>query len=108
MRKGGTSSRRCGPRRGYYPTLEPDKGPVAGIFDGQATSEVGLRAGLRRDLWTAVEPDIGPLQRFISEADRRFGNAGPDVQGVVVAALAQRWLPGTRRRRCSASSTRPW
>jgi cytochrome c-type biogenesis protein CcmF len=92
VRKGGRDLGTLRPTRGYYPTLEPDKGPVAGIFDGQATSEVGLRAGLRRDLWTAIEPDIGPLQRFISEADRRFGNAGPDVQGVVVAALAQRYV----------------
>ncbi len=92
VRRDGRDLGTLRPTRGYYPTLEPDKGPVAGIFDGQATSEVGLRAGLRRDLWTAIEPDIGPLQRFISEADRRFANAGPDVQGVVIAALAQRYV----------------
>ena len=92
VRKSGRDLGTLRPTRGYYPTLEPDKGPVAGVFDGQATSEVGLRAGLRRDLWTAIEPDIGPLQRFISEADRRFGNAGPAVQGVVIAALAQRYV----------------
>jgi cytochrome c-type biogenesis protein CcmF len=92
VRKGGRDLGTLRPTRGYYPTMAPDKGPVAGIFDGQATSEVGLRAGLRRDLWTAIEPDIGPLQPFIAEADRRFANAGPGVQGVVVAALVQRYV----------------
>src|SRR5207253_8602573 len=69
------------------------------LFDGQATSEVGLRAGLRRDLWTAIEPDIGPLQRFISEADRRFADAGPGVEGVLVAAIMQRYVERSEERR---------
>ena len=92
VRQGGRDLGTLRPTRGYYPTMDPGKGPVAGIFDGQATSEVGLRAGLRRDLWTAIEPDIGPLQRFISEADRRFANAGPGVEGVLVAAIMQRYV----------------
>ena len=49
------------PTRGYYPSTDPSAGPVGRYFDGQATSEVGLRAGLRRDLWTAVEPDLQSL-----------------------------------------------
>ena len=92
VRKDGRDLGTLRPTRGYYPTLEADKGPVAGIFDGQATSEVGLRAGLRRDLWTAIEPDLSSLQRFIAQADRRFAAAGPDVQGVLVAAIAQRYV----------------
>ena len=92
VRQGGRDLGTLRPTRGYYPTMDPGKGPVAGIFDGQATSEVGLRAGLRHDLWTAIEPDIGPLQRFISEADRRFANAGPGVEGVLVAAIMRRYV----------------
>ena len=92
VRKGGRDLGTLRPTRGYYPTMAPDKGPVGGIFDGQATSEVGLRPGLRRDLWTAVEPDLGPLQRFITQADRQFAGAGSNVQGVLVAAIAQRYV----------------
>jgi cytochrome c-type biogenesis protein CcmF len=79
------------PTRGYYPTMDPNLGPVSRYFEGNATSEVGLRAGLRRDLWTAVEPDLMPLRGFIREADRRFAGAGPDVQGLVIAAIAERY-----------------
>jgi cytochrome c-type biogenesis protein CcmF len=92
VRKDGRDLGTLRPTRGYYPTMAPDKGPVGGIFDGQATSEVGLRAGLRRDLWTAIEPDLGPLQRFIAQADRQFADAGPSVQGVLIAAIAQRYV----------------
>jgi cytochrome c-type biogenesis protein CcmF len=91
VREGGKRVAELRPTRGYYPSMEPGKGPVQRIFDGQATSEVGLRAGLRRDLWTAIEPDLGPLQGLIRGADRRFANAGPDLQGVLVAAIAARY-----------------
>ncbi|MFL5819157.1 MAG: heme lyase CcmF/NrfE family subunit [Solirubrobacteraceae bacterium] len=80
------------PTRGYYPS--PDQaglGTIGRFFDGQATSEVALKAGLRRDLWTAVEPDLLPLQRFIDAADRRFADAGPNLQGFLVAAIVQRY-----------------
>ena len=91
VRKHGKHVATLRPTRGYYPTLEPDKGPVGRFFDGQATSEVGLRAGLRRDVWTAVQPDLGPLQPFIAEADRKFADAKPDLQGFLIAAIAQRY-----------------
>jgi cytochrome c-type biogenesis protein CcmF len=64
---------------------------LAALFDGEATSEVGLRAGLTRDLWTAIQPDIGPLMPVIAEGNRRFGKASGDVQGLVIAAIASRY-----------------
>ena len=79
------------PTRGYYPSMEPGKGPVERIFDGQATSEVGLRAGLRRDLWTAIEPDLGPLQNVIRGADQRFPGADPGLEALLVGAIADRY-----------------
>lgn len=91
VRDGGKRVGQLRPTRGYYPSLEPGKGPVARVFDGQATSEVGLRAGLRRDLWTAVEPDLAPLQGVIGALDRRYANAGPTLQGAVVSAIAARY-----------------
>jgi cytochrome c-type biogenesis protein CcmF len=66
-------------------------GAIGRFFEGEATSEVGLRAGVTRDLWTAVQPDIGPLMPFITEANRRFAKAPGDVQGLVIAAIAARY-----------------
>jgi cytochrome c-type biogenesis protein CcmF len=91
VRKGGRHVATLRPTRGYYPSMDPGLGPVGRYFDGQATSEVGLKAGLRRDLWMAIEPDLGPLQSIIRDADRRFAGARPDVQGFVIAAVAARY-----------------
>jgi cytochrome c-type biogenesis protein CcmF len=100
------------PSRGYYPATEGGMGPVARYFEGQATSEVGLEAGLRRDVWTAVEPDVGALRRFVRDADRRFADAGPDVQGVLIAAIARRYetrpVPATFRLIVSPMVTWIW
>ncbi|HKG36823.1 MAG TPA: cytochrome c-type biogenesis CcmF C-terminal domain-containing protein, partial [Solirubrobacterales bacterium] len=60
------------PTRNFYrPNGEPT-GPISSYFDGEATSEVGLRTGLRRDLWTAVQPDVRAVQRTAVAADRGF------------------------------------
>jgi cytochrome c-type biogenesis protein CcmF len=79
------------PTRGYFPSTDPTAGPVGRFFDGQATSEVGLQAGLRRDLWTAVEPDLQPLEPLIRQADAKFGDARPQLQAFLIAAVAERW-----------------
>jgi len=92
VRRDGRSTARLAPSRGYYPSLDQGGlGAIGRFFDGEATSEVGLRAGLRRDVWTAVQPDLGPLRRFIDRADARFADAGPNAQGLIVAALAERY-----------------
>jgi cytochrome c-type biogenesis protein CcmF len=83
------------PTRGYFPSTDPTAGPVGRFFDGQATSEVGLRAGLRRDLWTAVEPDLQSLEPLISQADKRFADADPGLQAVLIAAIAERYRTRT-------------
>jgi cytochrome c-type biogenesis protein CcmF len=75
------------PSRGYYPDPDPTAGAIGRFFDGESTSEVGLRAGLRRDVWTAIQPDLGPLQKLVDQADRRFATASPNVQALVVAGL---------------------
>ena len=56
---------RCTPTSPTSRRPIPSLGPVSRFFEGEATSEVGLRAGLRRDLWTAVAPDIGRLRPVI-------------------------------------------
>ena len=60
------------PERGFFPSRRSrDFGPVGRFFEGEATSEVGLKAGLARDVWTAMTPDIDALQ-----ADHRGGRQG--------------------------------
>ena len=64
------------PERGYFPSRdEAGLGPVGRFFEGEATSEVGLKAGLRRDLWTAMTPDIRTLMPTIQEGNRVFAAA---------------------------------
>jgi cytochrome c-type biogenesis protein CcmF len=61
--------------KSYFPSMAPELGPISRFFEGEATSEVALRAGLRRDLWTAVSPDIGGLRARIDEGDKVFTDA---------------------------------
>jgi cytochrome c-type biogenesis protein CcmF len=77
--------------RGYYPAPDSGLGPVGRYFDGEATSEVGMRAGLRRDIWTAVQPDIGAMQSMIDGLDKRFPLATGRSEGLLLAALAARY-----------------
>ena len=61
--------------KSYFPSTSPGLGPVSRFFEGEATTEVALRAGVRRDLWTAVAPDIGRLLPRIEEGDKVFSDA---------------------------------
>ena len=61
--------------KSYFPSTDPSLGPVSRFFEGEATTEVGLRAGVRRDLWTAVAPDIGRLAPRIEQGDKVFADA---------------------------------
>jgi cytochrome c-type biogenesis protein CcmF len=91
LRKDGKRVGELRTTRGYYPSMSEGQGPVSAYFNGNATSEVGLRAGMRRDVWTAVQPDLQSFQGLIREADQRFRMASPDAQGLVIAALAERY-----------------
>jgi cytochrome c-type biogenesis protein CcmF len=77
--------------RGYYPSSDPTAGPVGQYFDGDSTTEVGLKAGLRRDIWTAVQPDVGAMQKMIDGVDKRFPLAQGDTQRFLLTAVAQRY-----------------
>ena len=61
-----------GPNRRFFRPTGVASGPIASFFDGEATSEVGLRAGAGSDLWTSVAPDIAGIQRQVRNADRGF------------------------------------
>jgi cytochrome c-type biogenesis protein CcmF len=58
--------------RGFYPSQDPSLGPIGRFFNGEADSNVGLKAGLTRDIWTVVNPDLSPLQSRISKGDKLF------------------------------------
>jgi cytochrome c-type biogenesis protein CcmF len=61
--------------RSYFPSNSAGLGAVSRFFEGEATSEVGLRAGLGHDLWTAVAPDTSFLDDTIARGDRVFAAA---------------------------------
>jgi cytochrome c-type biogenesis protein CcmF len=61
--------------RSFFPSADPTLGPVSRFFEGEATSEVGLRAGLRRDVWSAISPNIRDLEKRIAEGDKVFTEA---------------------------------
>ena len=61
--------------RGFYPSQDPTLGPISRFFNGEADSNVGLKAGLTRDIWTVVDPDTTPLGGLISRGDAVFTSA---------------------------------
>ena len=79
VRKGGKKVALLHTERGYYPNPAPfaTGSLVRGIFEGEATSEVGMKAGVLRDVWTAVQPDPDNLNKVIDGlAARTPGQAG--------------------------------
>ncbi len=68
------------PSRRYYRPTGQEGGRLGTFFNGEATSEVGLRAGPTSDLWTAMQPNIAAVQRRVRAADKGFDaclRAGP-------------------------------
>jgi cytochrome c-type biogenesis protein CcmF len=62
-------------QRSFFPSSAPMLGPVSRFFEGEATSEVGLRAGLRRDVWASIAPDTRRLAPRVKEGDKVFAQA---------------------------------
>jgi cytochrome c-type biogenesis protein CcmF len=61
--------------RGFYPAQDPTLGILGRFFDGEAESQVGLRAGITRDIWTVINPDLTQIQPLIDQGDRTFATA---------------------------------
>jgi cytochrome c-type biogenesis protein CcmF len=68
--------------KSYFPSAAPMFGAVSRFFEGEATSEVGLRAGLGRDVWSAVSPDTERLRPVITEGDKVFAGPGAKLSAV--------------------------
>jgi cytochrome c-type biogenesis protein CcmF len=83
------------PERGYYPSRDQQGlGAVGRFFNGEANSEIGLKAGLRRDLWTAVSPDVEALQPIIAKGDKVFAAAEGKLPPAAEAAALGQTLRG--------------
>ena len=63
--------------RGFYPSQDPTLGQIGRFFNGNADSNVGLRAGITKDIWTVINPNLQPLQPLINQGDRLFAAALP-------------------------------
>jgi cytochrome c-type biogenesis protein CcmF len=60
------------PSRRFFRPTGVESGTIGSFFDGEATSEVGLKAGAGSDLWTAVQPEITTVRRRVRAADQGF------------------------------------
>jgi cytochrome c-type biogenesis protein CcmF len=91
VQKNGKHYALLSPARNYYPTQDPSAGPIGRYFEGEATSEVGLRAGPGGDLWTAFQPNLSPLDADIARGNKQLANTGPVAQGIAIQFLAQNY-----------------
>jgi cytochrome c-type biogenesis protein CcmF len=80
------------PSRRYYRPTGQEGGSLGNFFEGESTSEVGLKAGLDSDLWIAPAPDISGIQKRVRAADKGFracvsGGSGTPPECDAVAAM---------------------
>jgi cytochrome c-type biogenesis protein CcmF len=81
------------PSRDYYTSLDERQfGRIGRFFEGDSTSELGLRSSIRRDIWTAVQPDLTSLDRYIRDANRRFPDANAALEGFLVKTIVTRYM----------------
>jgi cytochrome c-type biogenesis protein CcmF len=89
VRRGGGEPIALHPERSYFPSSDPTLGPLSRYFEGESTSEVGLRTGLRRDLWTVVSPDVGSLLAIARRGDEVFREASSLPRAERAVALGE-------------------
>jgi cytochrome c-type biogenesis protein CcmF len=80
--QGGERIATLRPSRRYFRPSGGEGGTIGSYFEGEATSEVGLKAGFGRDLWASMQPDVSALRRRARAADRGFRTCvrgGPGV-----------------------------
>ncbi len=80
--------------RGFYPAQTPSATLVRTLFEGEATSEVGMKAGLTRDVWTAIQPDPDRLNAVIDALDARLKGASAAEQAQAVGRLISFYRAG--------------
>jgi cytochrome c-type biogenesis protein CcmF len=103
VRKDGRHVATLRTNRGYYPSGAPFAGGnlIQDIFQGEATSEVGMKAGLTRDLWTAIQPDPEYLAKVIDATAQKTAKLSPlqqaDAVGRLLAVYRQGAFPAQFR-----------
>ena len=60
------------PSRRYFRPTGTEGGTIGSFFDGEATTEVGLKAGAGSDIWIALQPNISAVRKRVAAADRGF------------------------------------
>jgi cytochrome c-type biogenesis protein CcmF len=92
---GGRHVATLSPSRDYYTSLDERQfGRIGRFFEGDSTSELGLRSGVGRDIWTAVQPDLTPVGRYIRDANRRYPDANAALEGFLVKTIVTRYVHG--------------
>jgi cytochrome c-type biogenesis protein CcmF len=89
--KGGEDYALLAPARNYYPTMDPSVGPLGRYFEGEATSEIGLKSGAGSDFWTAFQPDLSTLQPEIERGNTLLADTGAAAQGIAILALTEEY-----------------
>jgi cytochrome c-type biogenesis protein CcmF len=87
--KGGKPVTTLRTSRGFYPSQDPSQGVIGRFFNGEADSDVGLRAGPFKDIWTVVDPNLTPLNGVINKGNSVFGAAVSQVAQKKLAAPEQ-------------------
>ncbi len=91
------------PTRRFYRPTGGETSTISSYFDGEADSDIGLKAGLGSDFWTAIQPEISGVQRHARAADQGFkacvsGKPGTPQQCQAVAATMRAALANPRLR----------
>src|SRR3954466_5553720 len=87
------------PSKAYYPSQDSaGLGALGRFFQGEATSEVGMKAGITRDLWTAMSPDISKMQPLIDRGDKAFAAINGKVPAQTEALFLGQALNGLVKR----------
>jgi cytochrome c-type biogenesis protein CcmF len=112
VQRDGEAPFRAVTERRYYPSQDPELGPVGRFFEGEATSEIALQAGLLRDFWAAYQPDQEVIQKLVQGLDRRVADAPPRQQlaatGTLISFLRDQPPAGTFRLIASPLVTWIW
>jgi cytochrome c-type biogenesis protein CcmF len=89
VRRNGSKVADLHTERGYYPSSAPfaSGGLVRGLFEGEATSEVGMKAGPLRDVWTVIQPDPEYLNKVIDGVAERTADRPVAQQETAVRGL---------------------
>jgi cytochrome c-type biogenesis protein CcmF len=87
-RKDGKLVETLNTKRSYFPSQDPALGPVSRFFEGEATSEVALKAGAFKDLWTVINPSLDDLRPIIEQGDKALSTTAlsEDERDQILAA----------------------